>query len=60
LERDAASHRLSEREKERATVQGFKYPWTHAWPDLVPLSRTLSGYNCLSRKNSTLKIFQKF
>jgi hypothetical protein len=24
LERDAASHRLSEREKERATVHGFK------------------------------------
>jgi hypothetical protein len=21
--------------EEEATVQGFKYPWTHAWSDIV-------------------------
>jgi hypothetical protein len=28
--------------EKKATVRGFKYPQTHAWPDIVWASRTLS------------------
>jgi hypothetical protein len=37
-ERGATGRTLSrerEEEKERTTVQGFKYPWTRAWSDIV-------------------------
>jgi hypothetical protein len=38
-----SSERERERELERrATVQGFKYPWDRAWPDIVQSDRTLS------------------
>jgi hypothetical protein len=46
-EQSSASHRLWEREREalerKATVQGFKYPWTRAWPNNVLANQTLSG-----------------
>jgi hypothetical protein len=29
--------------EKKAMVQRFKYPWTHAWPDIVWASWTLSG-----------------
>jgi hypothetical protein len=29
--------------EEEAMVQGFKYPWTRAWLDIVRLSQTLSS-----------------
>jgi hypothetical protein len=39
--------RLGEREREgfekKAMVRRFKYPWTHAWSDIVWASWTLSG-----------------
>jgi hypothetical protein len=39
---DEIREREREKFEEHATVQGFKYPWTHAWPDIVRADRTLS------------------
>jgi hypothetical protein len=30
--------------RREAMVQGFKYPWTRAWPDIVQACRTLSWW----------------
>jgi hypothetical protein len=51
-------HCVRGRDEEEATVQRFKYSWTHARPDIVWVNQTLSGRDSLSGRTERTKIFR--